>query len=83
MLNYAFCLINLKLWFMIWEKKSREFSDGDKVVSKNLGKSRSSGMVATVSFLADRSDYALLQQHDGSKCNSLLQKSRGNFLFVS
>jgi hypothetical protein len=33
-----------------------------------------SGMVARVSFLADRSDYALLQQHDGSKCNSLLIK---------
>jgi hypothetical protein len=33
-----------------------------------------SGMVARVSFLADMSDYALLQQHDGSKCNSLLIK---------
>ncbi|CAJ2629946.1 unnamed protein product [Trifolium pratense] len=47
------------------KEKQGSFPTGMKVVSKHLGKSRSSGTVAGVGSPANRSDDTLLQQHDG------------------
>ncbi|WJX14455.1 hypothetical protein P8452_04717 [Trifolium repens] len=47
------------------KEKQGSFPAGMKVVSKHLGKSRSSGTVAGVGSPANRSDDTLLQQHDG------------------
>lgn len=47
------------------KEKQGSFPAGMRVVTKHLGKSRSSGTVAGASSPANRSDDTLLQQHDG------------------
>lgn len=47
------------------KEKHGSFPAGMKVVTKHLGKSRSSGTVAGACSPANRSDDTLLQQHDG------------------
>lgn len=68
------------------KEKQGSFPTGMRVVSKHLGKSRSSVTVAGVGSPANRSDDTLLQQHDGIQSAILHCKrslnSRGNFCFI-